>query len=381
MDNSILIEQKQFQLNQIELIYQEGLKKNLSLKLNIFQKNKNLLAYIKKKKLFQFSSTKKFLNEFKKKFGFFYFPIHQSQSWFFFWFLNSIKFLKINSKFYFLKKIKKILLSIFFYNGKRVESFPNSTNLILLYASILSFFFSFKLPTKIKRNFLIKVYSFLKKLFVSFKFFRCSILGEIDQRGFFCSLVIFSIFNFFTKKIIFIIKKKFFNFYSFDGCLCFEKFEESHGALIFCFLSSLIFFSTKNFSIKTRPSFKIWFFEKMKFFDFGFQGRFYKIVDSCYIFWFLSIAVICSYQFSPALIIFLSNCNQTNSKGFSDYVGKTPDLYHTWYSICSLSLIVFFGKNNLKDFSNKKKKLKLIFFFPKLNPIYGIREIDMLQSF
>jgi prenyltransferase beta subunit len=380
MDNSIIIEQKQFQLNRIELIYQEGLKKNLLLKLNIFQKNKNLLAYIKKKKLFPFSNTRQFLNEFKKKFGFFYFPIHQSQSWFFFWFLNSIKFLKINSKFYFLKKIKKILISIVFYNGKRIENFPSSTNLILLYASILSFFFSCRFSGKKKKKFLLKIYSFLKKLFFSFKFFRCNILGEIDQRGFFCSLVIFSIFNFFTKKIIFLINKNFYNFYSFDGCLSFEKFEESHGALIFCFLSSLNFFSTKNFSIKIRTSFKIWFFEKMKFFDFCFQGRFYKIVDSCYIFWFLSIAIICSLTFSPDLINFLSHFSQTNNKGFSDYLGKIPDLYHTWYSVCSLSFINFFGKHNSKNFSNKIK-LKSIFFFPKLNPIYGIREINILSSF
>jgi len=339
MEDGTSVEQLQNHLNRIENTYQKVLKKKIIIKLKFFEFKKIFQQKYKKK--INFLKTEKFLNEFIKKFGFFFLPNNQFHSWTFFWFFNSIKMFNFN----FLKILKQIIFSIVTSNGERTDRFPNSSNLMLLYASSLSFFNLLRFSNNLKKIFIIRIYSFLKKLNFDSRFPKNNLLGEIDARGFYCSLVISSLFNCLTRKFSQKIKNNLENFCSFDGGLNFSKSKESHVALSFCFLGSLAFFSNKKFSMKIHLGFKIWFQNKIKFFDFGIQGRFYKIVDSCYIFWLLSISIISSLLFPLELINSLFFCRENTFKGFSDYIGKIPDLYHTCYSICGLSLLSFLQKN------------------------------------
>jgi protein farnesyltransferase subunit beta len=382
MDDCTLIEEKHNQINRSEIIYQKILMKRVYEISIVFQKirKSNLKYEVTKKKFSNIFDTEQYLNEYLKKFGFFFLPCNQIQSWIFSWFFNSIKISRSNLNFYFLKNVEKILFSIFCYDGERKKIFPNSYSLVLLYASGLSLFSIIEFSYKLSKIFVIQIYSFIKKLICFSKFFRCNILGEIDSRAIYCSLVILSLLNCFTPKIVQIIIKNFDNFFSFDNTMNFVKFKEGHGALTFCFLGSLTFFTNPKFSFKLNSNFKFWFDNKMKFFDFGIQGRYYKIIDSCYIFWILSISIIGSLNFSSEIVNSLFFIREKNFKGFSDYIGKIPDLYHTYYSICGLSLVFFLKKFKPKKFFKKNIYKKKNFIYSKLNPIYGIREISFFFS-
>jgi len=171
---------------------------------------------------------------------------------------------------------------------------------------------------------------------------------------------------------------------SFDGGFSCDKSRESHGALSFCLLGSCIFFSTKNYSLKVFSNFKIWFLEKLKYFDSGIQGRPNKIIDSCYIFWLGASSIVLSINIPFELLNVLFFCFKLEFKGFCDQIGKAPDLYHTFYSISGLSLLsfVFHKKKKIYDTNTSCSK-----FFQKyglqskINPIYGIRERKIFHLF
>lgn len=81
----------------------------------------------------------------------------------------------------------------------------------------------------------------------------------------------------------------------------------------------------------------------------GFQGRVNKDPDVCYSFWIGgSLQMIGCLDFVDQKQVkdFLLKC-QANSGGFSKYPDMYPDVLHSYYSICWLSIVAEEGFESL----------------------------------
>ncbi|GAQ78958.1 geranylgeranyl transferase beta subunit [Klebsormidium nitens] len=80
----------------------------------------------------------------------------------------------------------------------------------------------------------------------------------------------------------------------------------------------------------------------------GLQGRANKDADTCYAFWVgASLEMLGGYSFldRQSLRRFLFRCQNQKYGGFSKHPGELPDLLHTFYGICGLSLV---GQDGLR---------------------------------
>lgn len=79
----------------------------------------------------------------------------------------------------------------------------------------------------------------------------------------------------------------------------------------------------------------------------GYQGRTNKEADSCYAFWVgASLKLLGCFDctdFNSTRQFLLSQC-QYPAGGFAKYPGSYPDILHSYYSLCWLSL-----SNSLKE--------------------------------
>lgn len=125
--------------------------------------------------------------------------------------------------------------------------------------------------------------------------------------------------------------------YNLDGGFGQIPGSESHGAQVFCVLSSLKM-------LKCLGN-----IDKLKIIDFlvnrqlengGLCGRVNKQEDVCYSFWILaSLNILNADQFidREKLFEFILSCQDDG--GFSDRPGNEPDLFHLMYSLASMSLL------------------------------------------
>lgn len=373
MDTSSVLELIHFQINNLEIIYQIGVNRNIVNRNSMIKKKRNWQKIFFKKPL-----GDNFLKNYFLKINFFSLPVVQLKPWFFFWFSNSLDLFGKTLNPEIMENMKKNLIKISTGKGSRNYLFLNSESLISVFSSLMALFCLSTSPKQFKKDYRLIIFIFLKKLAFS-PWFRNSLIGEVDSRTIFCTLVISSFMDFFTSNLT----KNFFfdyeNIFNSDGAFGSDKFDESHGALSFCAVGSFIFFSGKNYSKNLFSTFEIWFLKKIKPFEFSAQGRTPKTPDSCYLFWLCGISIICDI-FLP--IEFIDNLVLTTEKkfeGFSDQPGKILDLYHTCYFLSGLSLLNFVQKK--KKISFRQNQVNFMeFFFPKINPLFGIREIRVLSS-
>lgn len=373
MDSKSNEELINFQLNQVEIGYQLGI--NIKKKKHTIFNQKKIF----KKIHYTFHENIIFLKEFFSKINFFSTSVFQLQSWFFFWFLNSIDFSgKILNK-----KIKINIINALIKNllgkGSKNLIFFNIETLFPIYSSIISLSslggFSFIFKKKHKHM----IYVFLRKLRIS-STPKSSSNGEIDPRVNFSFIIIGSCLNFFTKNLFNDIFLNNEHFGSCDGGFGFDKFDESHGALTFCSICSFFFFQGRKQFGNTNPSLENWFYNKIKPFEFFFIGRISKIPDSCYFYWLGAISIICNFFFPIEFLNSLIYCKTRKYGGLSDQPSKIPDLYHTSYSLCGLSFYIFCKKTK-----KYREEMGGKFFYylqlPKINPIMGIKESKSVLSF
>ncbi|RYH30290.1 hypothetical protein EON65_05600 [archaeon] len=75
----------------------------------------------------------------------------------------------------------------------------------------------------------------------------------------------------------------------------------------------------------------------------GFEGRTNKVVDSCYAFWIgASLSMLGAFEdvdIESTNAFILEKCQVTkHTGGFRKYEDSYPDLLHSFYSVCWLSL-------------------------------------------
>ena len=207
--------------------------------------------------------------------------------------------------------------------------------------------------------------------------------GESDLRSTYCALIVASVLNLInwndldndplTKGVVDYVK----NCQTFEGGLGPEPFCEAHGGYSFCGIATLALLKKLN-EIDVN-SFLRWLVSRQMTKEGGFNGRTNKLVDSCYSFWQGSVFNMLymadkKYTFDDELLYdqlslqayILFACQNTKIGGLIDKPGKYPDLYHSNYSIASLSL----SQQSLLEDLKVTLNVDLDDTFVKVNPIY-----------
>ncbi len=123
----------------------------------------------------------------------------------------------------------------------------------------------------------------------------------------------------------------------YDGGLSQGGSRESHGGSTYCAVAALWLMGRLDTSID-KPALIDWLAARQST---GFQGRVNKVPDSCYGFWCgasLKLLGVFENVVEPAnLCGFLKSCGAAMG-GFAKHCDAHPDVLHTYYSLCALSL-------------------------------------------
>ncbi|EPS66724.1 hypothetical protein M569_08052, partial [Genlisea aurea] len=169
--------------------------------------------------------------------------------------------------------------------------------------------------------------------------------GEEDLRFLFCAAAICSVLNNWGGMDCQKSKEYIMKCQSYDGGFGLTPCSESHGGATYCAVASLKLMGLFDEALGGSSSATLlldWCLQKQCEGG-GFQGRSNKPADTCYAFWIGSVVRMIvgggdELIDAEALKGFLSSC-ETKCGGFSKFPEVWPDLYHSYYGICSLSLM------------------------------------------
>lgn len=183
--------------------------------------------------------------------------------------------------------------------------------------------------------------------------------NESDMRFLFCACAISSFLNDWSgvdieKAVAYILSSS-----SYDYAFGQDKFQESHGGSTYCAIASLalmnrlgdIGFHSRNsreasgymVANSTKPlsefaqGLVLWLTQRQVS---GFQGRINKDQDSCYSWWIgASLQILGYFNMVETVHLrgFIMSCK--NNRGFSKYPNNSPDVLHTYFSLCGLAFL------------------------------------------
>jgi geranylgeranyl transferase type-1 subunit beta len=161
--------------------------------------------------------------------------------------------------------------------------------------------------------------------------------SESDMRFIYCAAAIsymlqdWSAFNV-DKAVQYVISSQ-----SYEYALAQGPGQEGHGGSTYCGLATLKLIGDLH-TLPYRPQLVQWLVERQIS---GFQGRVNKDPDTCYSFWvgaslhMLDAIELVDYRLSKG---FTMSC-QTQIGGFSKCPNIHPDILHTYFALCGLSLM------------------------------------------
>ncbi|KAL7643942.1 UNVERIFIED_CONTAM: hypothetical protein RMT77_005953 [Armadillidium vulgare] len=184
--------------------------------------------------------------------------------------------------------------------------------------------------------------------------------GEIDIRGVYCAVSVARLTNIYTEDLFRNTSHWVLSCQTYEGGFSGSPGLEAHGGYTFCGLAALILLRAQH--LCNTDSLLRWGVNRQMRFEGGFQGRTNKLVDGCYSFWqgglFPIIHSILSLEgnnslsaerwmfHQEALQEYLLICCQYSKGGLIDKPGKSPDLYHTCYTLSGLSIAQHFIVGN-----------------------------------
>ncbi len=173
--------------------------------------------------------------------------------------------------------------------------------------------------------------------------------GESDLRATYCALIVADILNIIDDELTKGVVENIRLCQTVEGGLGPEPFCEAHGGYTFCGVASLILLN--KLDVIDINKLLYWLTNRQMSKEGGFSGRTNKLVDSCYSFWQASVFSMITiadkerFSFSDELLFnqlalqsYITLCCQESSGGLMDKPGTRPDLFHTNYSLCGLSL-------------------------------------------
>ena len=166
---------------------------------------------------------------------------------------------------------------------------------------------------------------------------------------------------------------------SYEGGFSLIQMQESHGGSTFCAVASLkLMGQLERFfevNIDSKNNLVQWCLSRQIE---GIQGRTNKLEDTCYSFWIGATLNILDDAHKlldkRALDDFVVDC-QTSLGGFSKLRGggnSYPDLLHSFYSLCWLSI---------SSSSNSEEKSEYSFKLKALNAPLGLPDSQSLKSY
>ena len=174
--------------------------------------------------------------------------------------------------------------------------------------------------------------------------------GEIDIRGTYCAIAVSSMVRILDDSIATGVAEYVASCQTYEGGIAGEPGMEAHGGYSYCGLAAVAILGTASSCLRI-DEFNNWLSRRQMRMEGGFQGRANKLVDSCYTFWqgasFAILAEIAEKRplepmFSPdhAQMYVLLAC-QVATGGFRDKPGKSPDFYHSCYSLSGLAALQY----------------------------------------
>jgi geranylgeranyl transferase type-2 subunit beta len=164
--------------------------------------------------------------------------------------------------------------------------------------------------------------------------------GEIDTRFSYCALNCLTLLGLSDsvvseKAVEFVLKCQ-----NFDGGFGVVPRAESHGGQIFCCVGVLAM--TNSLDKIDIDQLCWWLCERQVRENGGLNGRPEKLADVCYSWWILSSLCMCDrldWINKDALKQFILNC-QDDQGGISDKPGNMPDVFHTYFGVGGMSLMI-----------------------------------------
>ncbi|KAL3103224.1 hypothetical protein niasHS_002410 [Heterodera schachtii] len=201
--------------------------------------------------------------------------------------------------------------------------------------------------------------------------------GESDVRAVYCALSVASICELPGQEQLFGDTAAWLTrCQTYEGGFGGEPNCEAHSGYTFCALASLALL--RKVHLVNRDAAIRWLVNRQMSSEGGFQGRANKLVDGCYSYWNTacfsaldSSAVNDQSQFQPfsklfdplALQSYVLEACQAPSGGLRDKPDKSPDLYHTCYTLSGLSVSQIYSDGILSGNQN---------IVESVHPIYNV---------
>ncbi|CRH02572.1 geranylgeranyl transferase type2 beta subunit, putative [Plasmodium relictum] len=314
------------------------------------------------------------------------------------------------------KKVKKFIIRGFSPCNKKYLYEPNVIS--TLSAIQILFLLNKVSENDISTKVLLEIYNFIYFLldeergFFHFSLSSIRFQFDGDMRFMFCSLSSLYLINLILKKRniwinIYNNKDKYIhwiiNCFNLDGGFSNYPGSESHAGTTFCAINSLNLLKDENnknyFSYNSILKKKLirWLCDRYE--NYGINGRVGKDHDVCYAWWVLSSLVAMKKDLRKLfnvniLINFILKCQDKNKGGFSrieqnennlknqnfnyfeneNLIYRETDQFHSFFSICALSLIYY------NVYYKKKRKKKYIFFDNSLIPKHLEESLSNLEN-
>ncbi|EFA78629.1 alpha-glucosidase [Heterostelium album PN500] len=199
------------------------------------------------------------------------------------------------------------------------------------------------------------MYRFLLAMKTDHGSFRTQADGEDDSRSTYCAVVIASLLDIATPRLMSGVAEYLAACQTYEGGFGGTPKNEAHGGYTYCAVAALSLL--KRFDLIDVESLLRWLVNRQPEYDGGLQGRSNKLVDTCYTFWQgAAFPIVQSHLGSVAqqnignqqigkqlfnqleLQNYCLVCCQDKRGGFSDHPEKGRDYYHTCYTLSGLSI-------------------------------------------
>nr|AKG25432.1 farnesyltransferase subunit beta [Hematodinium sp. SG-2015] len=197
-----------------------------------------------------------------------------------------------------------------------------------------------------------KLYEFLIRMKDPSGGFRMHDEGEIDMRGTYCAIATASMLRIITPELTEGVASYVCRCQNWEGGIAGEEDLEAHGGYSYCGLAALAILGEAD-KLNLR-AFLHWAVHRQMPLEGGFQGRTNKLVDSCYSFWQGAVFPILHdvmqrdgidvpedhFWMAPEpLQMYVMLACQNPLGGLRDKPGKSPDFYHSCYSLSGIAAV------------------------------------------
>uniref|UniRef100_A0AC35TTF1 Protein farnesyltransferase subunit beta n=1 Tax=Rhabditophanes sp. KR3021 TaxID=114890 RepID=A0AC35TTF1_9BILA len=220
------------------------------------------------------------------------------------------------------------------------------------------------------------LFEFIKRMSVGDGSFHMHEGGEIDIRAVYCAISVASMCNLNLSSLFKGTAVWVRDCQTFEGGFGALPDVEAHGGYTYCAVATLGFLNRFDMINMTRLN--SWLYSKQYRYEGAFCGRTNKLVDACYSFWqgasYPILEMFSKNENKPFLAPKLNHIglqaytlfiSQDPFGGLKDKPKKSPDLYHTCYSLSGLSIAQHAGKPD--EIIGKEKNLLV-----EIEPLYNM---------